>query len=187
MDAHLFRRFCEAALPLIEGSRIEKLQEAGPALLAVTLYGKGEKRQFCLRHDRKEPFCFLSRTRLTAAAPPDAAVMRLRKYAVGRRIAACVPQFWQRRLWLLLSGNAEREGGALPAGVALWLLLDLREGASLHFQTPGTEQAPARGPARRAGALARLAGAHPGPAAQPGPSGSARTVGIAGGPARGRR
>ncbi|WP_301070911.1 NFACT RNA binding domain-containing protein [uncultured Desulfovibrio sp.] len=141
MDAHLFRRFCEAALPLIEGSRIEKLQEAGPALLAVTLYGKGEKRQFCLRHDRKEPFCFLSRTRLTAAAPPDAAVMRLRKYAVGRRIAACVPQFWQRRLWLLLSGNAEREGGALPAGVALWLLLDLREGASLHFQTPGTEQA----------------------------------------------
>ena len=60
---------------------------------------------------------------------------------MGRRIAACVPQFWQRRLWLLLSGNAEREGGALPAGVALWLLLDLREGASLHFQTPGTEQA----------------------------------------------
>lgn len=141
MDAHLFRRFCEAALPLIEGSRIEKLQEAGPALLAVTLYGKGEKRRLCLRHDRKEPFCFLTRARLTAAAPPDAAVMRLRKYAVGRRIAACVPQFWQRRLWLLLSGNAEREGGALPAGVALWLLLDLREGASLHFQTPGTEQA----------------------------------------------
>ncbi|WP_308621384.1 NFACT RNA binding domain-containing protein [uncultured Desulfovibrio sp.] len=141
MDAHLFRRFCEAALPLLEGSRIEKLQEAGPALLAVTLYGKGEKRQLCLRHDRKEPFCFLSRARLTAAAPPDAAVMRLRKYALGRRIAACVPQFWQRRLWLLLSGNAEREGGALPAGVALWLLLDLRAGASLHFQTPGTEQA----------------------------------------------
>lgn len=141
MDAHLFRRFCEAALPLLEGSRIEKLQEAGPALLAVTLYGKGEKRQLCLRHDRKEPFCFLSRARLTAAAPPDAAVMRLRKYALGRRIAACVPQFWQRRLWLLLSGNAEREGGALPAGVALWLLLDLRAGASLHFQTPGAEQA----------------------------------------------
>lgn len=140
MDAHLFRRFCEAALPLIEGSRIEKLQEAGPALLAVTLYGKGEKRQFCLRHDRKDPFCFLSRARLTAAAPPDAAVMRLRKYAVGRRIAACVPQFWQRRLWLLLSGNAEREGGALPAGVALWLLLDMREGASLHFQPPGEQQ-----------------------------------------------
>lgn len=141
MDAHLFRRFCKAALPLLEGSRIEKLQEAGPALLAVTLYGKGEKRQLCLRHDRKEPFCFLSRARLTAAAPPDAAVMRLRKYALGRRIAACVPQFWQRRLWLLLSGNAERGGGALPAGVALWLLLDLRAGASLHFQTPGTEQA----------------------------------------------
>lgn len=136
MDAHLFRRFCEAALPLLEGSRIEKLQEAGPALLAVTLYGKGEKRQFCLRHDRKEPFCFLSRARLTAAAPPDAAIMRLRKYALGRRIAACVPQFRQRRLWLLLTGNAEREGGALPAGVALWLLLDLREGARLHFQTP---------------------------------------------------
>lgn len=136
MDAHLFRRFCEAALPLLEGSRIEKLQEVSPGLLAVTLYGKGEKRQLCLRHDRKEPFCFLSRARLTAAAPPDAAIMRVRKYALGRRIAACVPQFWQRRLWLLLSGNPEREGGALPAGVALWLLLDLREGASLHFQAP---------------------------------------------------
>lgn len=136
MDAHLFRRFCEAALPLLEGGRIEKLQEVSPGLLAVTLYGKGEKRQLCLRHDRKEPFCFLSRARLTAAAPPDAAVMRLRKYALGRRIAACVPQFWQRRLWLLLSGNPEREGGALPAGVALWLLLDLREGARLHFQAP---------------------------------------------------
>lgn len=136
MDAHLFRRFCEAALPLIEGSRIEKLQEAGPALLAVSLYGNGHKRQFCLRHDRKEPFCFLSRTRLTAGAAPGAEVMRLRKYAVGRRIAACVPQFRQRRLWLLLSGNAEKEGGAIPEGFALWLMLDLREGASLHFQPP---------------------------------------------------
>ncbi|MBD5417034.1 MAG: DUF814 domain-containing protein [Desulfovibrio sp.] len=136
MDAHLFRRFCEAAEPLLVGSRIEKLQEAGPGLLVLSLYGNGQKRQLCLRHDRKEPFCFFAASRLTAGAAPSAAIMRLRKYAVGRRIAALVPQFWQRRLWLLLAGNAEKEGGALPAGFALWLLLDLREGASLHFQPP---------------------------------------------------
>ena len=136
MDAHLFRRFCEAATPLLVGSRIEKLQEAAPSLLVLSLYGNGQKRQFCLRHDRKEPFCFFASHRLTAGAAPSAAIMRLRKYAVGRRIAATVPQFWQRRLWLLLSGTPEKEGGALPAGTTLWLLLDLREGASLHFQPP---------------------------------------------------
>ncbi|MBD5626547.1 MAG: DUF814 domain-containing protein [Desulfovibrio sp.] len=144
MDAHLFRRFCEAAEPQIVGSRIEKLQEAGPGLLVLSLYGNGQKRQLCLRHDRKEPFCFFAGSRLTAGAAPSAAIMRLRKYAVGRRIAALVPQFWQRRLWLLLAGNAEKEGGALPAGFALWLLLDLREGASFHFQPPeGAERATA--------------------------------------------
>ena len=141
MDAHLFRRFCEGAGPLLLGSRIEKLQEAGPGLLVLSLYGNGQKRQFCLRHDRKEPFCFFAGSRLTAGAAPSAAVMRLRKHAVGRRIGALVPQFCQRRLWLLLAGNAEKEGGALPAGTALWLLLDLREGASLHFQqTEGAER-----------------------------------------------
>ena len=136
MDAHLFRRFCDAAMPLLEGSRIEKFQEAAPGLLVLSLYGNGQKRQLCLRHDRKEPFCFFSAQRLTAGKAPSAPVMRLRKYAQGRRIAACVPQFCQRRLWLLLAGKAEREGGALAAGTALWLLLDLREGASLHFQRP---------------------------------------------------
>lgn len=140
MDAHLFRRFCEAALPQLLGSRVEKLQEAAPGLLVLSLYGTGGKRQFCLRHDRKEPFCFFAGSRLTSGAAPSAAVMRLRKYAVGRRIASAVPQFCQRRLWLLLSGTAEKEGGALPAGTALWLLLDLREGASLHFQRPEVPQ-----------------------------------------------
>lgn len=142
MDAHLFRRFCECATPLLVGSRVEKLQAAEPTLLVLSLYGHGEKRQLCLRHDRKEPFCFFARSRLTAGAPPNAAVMRVRKYAVGRRIAACVPQFCQRRLWLLLAGNAAREGGVLPAGFALWLLLDMREGASLHFQQLEGEHRP---------------------------------------------
>ena len=142
MDAHLFRRFCEAAEPLLLGSRIEKLQEAAPGLLVLSLYGNGGKRQFCLRHDRKEPFCFFAGDRLSAGAAPSAAVMRLRKFTVGRRIAATVPQFCQRRLWLLLGGTAEKPGGALPAGTTLWLLLDLREGASLHFQRPEEDARP---------------------------------------------
>lgn len=134
MDAHLFRRFCACAQGLLVGSRIEKIQEPAPSLLAINLYNQGEKRQLCLHCDRKQPFCFFSRQRLTSGAAPSAFVMRLRKYAVGRKIAACVPQFLQRRLWLLLSGHAEKPGGALAAGYALWLLLDLRSGASLHFQ-----------------------------------------------------
>ena len=147
MDAHLFRRFCEAAEPLLVGSRIEKLQEAGPGRRVLSLFGTGQTRQFGLRHDRKEPFCFFASARLTAGAPPSAAIMRLRKYAVGRRIAACVTQFCQRRLWLLLAGNAEKAGGALPEGHTLWLLLDLREGASLHFQPPEGAQRPEGAPA----------------------------------------
>ena len=85
MDAHLFRRFCEDLTPQLAGARIEKLQEPAPGLLALTWYGGGRKRQLCLRHARKEPFCFLSASRITAGKAPSAQIMRLRKYASGRR------------------------------------------------------------------------------------------------------
>ena len=140
MDAHLFRRFCEDLTPQLAGARIEKLQEPAPGLLALTWYGGGRKRQLCLRHARKEPFCFLSASRITAGKAPSAQIMRLRKYASGRRIASCVVRFCDRQLWLLLAGGdsglmADQGGKGSDADAPrlAWLLLDLREGPSLHF------------------------------------------------------
>ena len=140
MDAHLFRRFCEDLTPQLAGARIEKLQEPAPGLLALTWYGGGRKRQLCLRHARKEPFCFLSASRITAGKAPSAQIMRLRKYASGRRIASCVARFCDRQIWLLLAGGdsglmADQGGKGSDADAPrlAWLLLDLREGPSLHF------------------------------------------------------
>ena len=140
MDAHLFRRLCEDLTPLLTGARIEKLQEPAPGLLVLTWYGGGRKRQLCLRHARKEPFCFLSASRITAGKAPSAQIMRLRKYASGRRIASCVVRFCDRQLWLLLAGGdsglmADQGGKGSDADAPrlAWLLLDLREGPSLHF------------------------------------------------------
>ncbi|MDY0259419.1 MAG: NFACT RNA binding domain-containing protein [Desulfovibrio sp.] len=152
MDAHLFRRLCEDLTPQLAGARIEKLQEPAPGLLVLTWYGGGRKRQLCLRHARKEPFCFLSASRITAGKAPSAQIMRLRKYASGRRIASCVVRFCDRQLWLLLAGGdsglmADQGGKGSDADAPrlAWLLLDLREGPSLHFLTEGEapeEEAP---------------------------------------------
>jgi hypothetical protein len=140
MDAHLFRRLCEDLTPQLTGARIEKLQEPAPGLLVLTWYGGGRKRQLCLRHARKEPFCFLSASRITAGKAPSAQIMRLRKYASGRRIASCVVRFCDRQLWLLLAGGDSAlmadqggKGSDTDAPRLAWLLLDLREGPSLHF------------------------------------------------------
>lgn len=143
MDAHLFRRFCEDLTPQLTGARVEKLQEPAPGFLVLTWYGGGRKRQLCLRYARKEPFCFLSGSRISAGKAPSAQTMRLRKYASGRRIVSCVVRFCDRQLWLLLAGgdsalSATEHGGADsdPSVFRLtWLLLDLREGPSLHFLT----------------------------------------------------
>ncbi|MDO5483778.1 MAG: NFACT RNA binding domain-containing protein [Desulfovibrionaceae bacterium] len=135
MDAHLFRRFCDALLPLLEGARLEKIQEPAPAFLVLTFYGAGRKFQLCLRHGRKDGFCFVSTARITAGQAPTAPVMRLRKYLADRRVMACVAQCWQRRLWLLMGSGpvSATEGGVAKA---CWLLLDLRDGPSLHFLSP---------------------------------------------------
>lgn len=140
MDAHLFRRLCEDLTPQLTGARIEKLQEPAPGLLVLTWYGGGRKRQLCLRYARKEPFCFLSASRITAGKAPSAQIMRLRKYASGRRIASCVVRFCARQIWLLLAGGDNAlmadqggKGSEADAPRLAWLLLDLREGPSLLF------------------------------------------------------
>ena len=118
---------------------MEKIQEPADGLLALMIYSGGRKRQLCLRFGRKDPFCFVTAQRISVGRAPSAPIMRLRKYAGGRRIAACVPQWSERRLWLLLGGGADAasraaEDAAFSAQPMLtWLLLDLREGPSLKF------------------------------------------------------
>lgn len=98
-------------------------------MLTLTFYGAGRKHLLCLRFGRKDPFCFLTGNRISAGHAPAAQLMRLRKYAADRRVAACVAQYWHRRLWLLAGNSVPAEAGAMLT----WLLLDLREGPSLHF------------------------------------------------------
>ena len=118
---------------------MEKIQEPADGLLALMIYSGGRKRQLCLRFGRKDPFCFVTAQRISVGRAPSAPIMRLRKYASGRRIAACVPQWSERRLWLLLGGGADAVNRAAGDDEAMappqltWLLLDLREGASLKF------------------------------------------------------
>ncbi|MBQ4568271.1 MAG: DUF814 domain-containing protein [Desulfovibrio sp.] len=139
MDAHLFRRFCDALAPMLEGARLEKIQEPAPGLCVFAFWGAGRKWQLCLRHGRKDAFCFVSTARITAGQAPSATVMRWRKYAAGRRVAAVVAQPWQRKLWLLM-GSVPQEGDTQGETQLCWLLLDLREGPSLVFAGP--EQGP---------------------------------------------
>ncbi|MBQ9406408.1 MAG: DUF814 domain-containing protein [Desulfovibrio sp.] len=135
MDAHLFRRFCDLSRPLLTGCRVEKLQEPAPNVLVISVYGAGGKKQLCLHFGRKNPFCFLTARSISAGHAPSAEVMRLRKYAVGRRIVACTVQWCARRLWLML-GGVPRDNGVDSRGEDVllpWLLLDLRNGAELRF------------------------------------------------------
>ena len=112
---------------------MEKIQEPTEGLLAVMIYSGGRKRQLCLRFGRKDPFCFVTAQRISVGRAPSAPIMRLRKYAAGRRIVACVPQWSERRLWLLLGGGADAvncaaaDADSTAQPLLTWLLLDLRE------------------------------------------------------------
>ncbi len=142
---------------------MEKIQEPTEGLLAVMIYSGGRKRQLCLRFGRKDPFCFVTAQRISVGRAPSAPIMRLRKYAAGRRIVACVPQWSERRLWLLLGGGADAvncsavdaDSSAQP--LLTWLLLDLREGPSLKFladaDAPEEDQPPWPEPDQLAAAL----------------------------------
>ena len=139
MDAHLFRRFCRELAPRIADAWLEKIQEPVPGLISchLTLPNRkaGRKVQLCLRADRRDPFLFLTTSRLAAGHAPGAQIMRLRKYTQGRRVMATVSRFAERQLWLLMGGRSEAAEDA-PAGKSIWVVLDLRQGALLRFCSP---------------------------------------------------
>ena len=149
MDAHVFWALCHALMPRLTGARIGKIQEPAPGVTSLALalpHGaraagpevpeSPRKAWLVLRAERRDPFLFLSHDKPAAPLSPSAPVMRLRKYAAGRRILSLVPDFAERRLWLLLRGDTSA-GAVAHSGeggpVTLWLLLDLREGPALRF------------------------------------------------------
>lgn len=135
MDAHLFRRFCDALVPRIMGARMEKIHAPGPGVTVFSMYGgdgRDGKRHLVLKADRKSPLLFSADHRIPVNAQPPAFVMRLRKHVSGKRITRAVCRWTDRRLWLGLSGD-----------VQTWLCLDLREGPSLSLEAPLPEDDPA--------------------------------------------
>lgn len=153
MDAHLFRRFTRELVPLLAGARLVKIQEPFENIhtfsLDLFVRSADRKVQLVLKSGRKEPFLFLTKSRISANASPSAGVMRLRKYAGGRSIRHALALWQKRELWLLMSGampaalTETREHAAQEkspeAGLGeghtrlVWLVLNLREGPKLHF------------------------------------------------------
>jgi predicted ribosome quality control (RQC) complex YloA/Tae2 family protein len=133
VDAHLFRRFCDALLPALTGARVGKIYQPGRDVTSFSLYGlaaesssgRPEKLHLVLRAGPREPFLFVTPHRVPARARPPDPVMRLRKYVSERFIAGAVSHWTERRLFLEISGRDP-----------LWLCLDLREGPSLLFEAP---------------------------------------------------
>ncbi len=128
MDAHVFRRICDALAPLLIGARLEKIRSPAPKVHAFTFYVRHRKEHLFLRADRRMPFLFLSSECQGTGRHPDAPVMRLRKHLAGRRVVACLQDWPARRLSLLFRGGAEHPEAASPE---TWLVLDLREGPRL--------------------------------------------------------
>ncbi len=135
MDAHVLRRLGEVLSVLLMGARIEKIQEPEPSFYVFVVYAQKRKMALCLRSGRSAPSLFILPQMSGAGVIPSAQIMRLRKYAVGRRIRS-VQMDWLGRRVGLLCGNTE-EGK--EAGRECWLVLDLRAGATLCFPAEAGE------------------------------------------------
>ena len=142
MDAHLFRRFCDALLPALIGTRLEKIYQPGQGVTVFGLYGNsflspsgeraGRKRHLVLKAERKDPLLFVSEYKLSVNAHPPAQIMRLRKHLYDHRIRSAVSYWTERKLCLEVEGD---EG-------PVWLMLDLREGPKLLFEEPPAFEEP---------------------------------------------
>lgn len=141
MDAHLFRRFCEDFLPASIGARIEKIYQAAEGVLTFSLYGLGnvQQKDFAQKNEAavspfsarkyyltykegRDAFLFLSHSRAVNTDEPPAFVMRLRKYLTGKHIKTVTANWLQRKIIFEVQD--------------VWLEIDLRNGAQLHFTCP---------------------------------------------------
>ncbi|MEG2173197.1 MAG: NFACT RNA binding domain-containing protein [Desulfovibrionaceae bacterium] len=143
MDAHVFRRFGEALVELLEDARLEKIQSPSADVHVFTFYARQHKHILVLRHDRRNPYLFLSPQRPSGGQHPSAATMRLRKYAAGRRVKACVLEWAARRLHLCFHTALQNHESAPMVQPETWITLDLRAGPVLVLGTrPESAEAP---------------------------------------------
>ncbi len=133
MDAHLFRRLAPLLAAALSGARLERIHEPLAGLFALTVFTRGKKCRLMFRPSRSAPLLYLTASPpLPNPAFPSAAVMRLRKYAEGRRLGAMRLDWVKRRMALALPGPA---GEATPFPET-WLLLDLKTGPDILFALP---------------------------------------------------
>lgn len=98
MDAHVFRRFCAVLIDVLRDARLEKIQSPAADVHIFTFYAQQRKQILVLRHDRRNPLLFFSPERYSTGQHPPATTMRLRKYAVGRKVKALRVDWPARRL-----------------------------------------------------------------------------------------
>ncbi len=131
MDVHVFRRFCDALTPLLQGARLEKIQSPLENVFVLTFYAQQRKQHLVFKVGRRDAFCYLAKERPVTDAPPSAMVMRWRKYCVGRRVVSCSADWIGRRLLLLFHTLNPQMQQEQQSSQETWLVLDLREGIQL--------------------------------------------------------
>ena len=131
MDAHLFRRVCEALIPCLEGARLEKIQAPAPDVVCLSFYAQRRKLHLLMKYGRRDSFPCGVKERPVAPLTPSAPVMLLRKHVQGRRVRSCVAHWPQRCLYVLFCSTPEDGANGLCPARPCRLCLDLRLGPRL--------------------------------------------------------
>lgn len=142
MDAHLFRILSRLLTAPLKNARLERIFEPLPDVFSFTLHTGEEKKRLMFHPARSGSLLFLTHSpALPNPAFPPARVMRLRKYAEGRRLGPLRADWTRRRLVFPLPCEPGREA---------WLLLDMKEGPSILFALPEDFDAPVPWPDKNA-------------------------------------
>ena len=138
MDAHLFRILSGLLAGALTGARLERIHEPLPGVFSFTLFAEGEKKRLLFKPGRSASLLFLTTSPALPNPPfPSALVMRLRKYAEGRRLGPLREDWSRRRLAFSLPGPLPGEPDR-----QVWLLVDMKEGPSILFALPEDFGAP---------------------------------------------
>ncbi len=127
MDAHVFRIAGRELLTLLEGSRVEKIHGPETNVLVFRIFAQGLKFSLLFRFERQNPLLLITKNPPENPPTPSAFVMRLRKYVNNRRLTRGELDWQNRRLAFAIPGSGDEP---------LWLVLDLRQGASLCAELP---------------------------------------------------